>query len=225
MKGFDAIALDCDSTLFTVEGIDELATEEQKPEIERITNAAMGSGMKFEDALAARLNIIQPTLHEVDQLGELYAEHFFPEVGATLDALHQCGKEVLLVSGGFKRSIVKAIYRGGYIDFVDPDNVFAVELEFDDEGKYAGFDRSQAILADDGKRQILADWKRVNPGKRICMVGDGMTDYATHDVVDGFVGFGGVRIREQVKAKAPFYFAGKSMLDLLPYFLDGKSTV
>jgi hypothetical protein len=49
------------------------------------------------------------------------------------------------------------------------------------------------------------------------MVGDGMTDYEAFDkgAADSFIGFGGVTVREPVRAKAPAFAGSVAELQTL----------
>ena len=68
------IVFDCDSTLSSIEGIDEfacMAGEKVQRQIKEMTNAAMEGVLPLESIFSKRLEIIQPTLEQVNQIGKL----------------------------------------------------------------------------------------------------------------------------------------------------------
>lgn len=93
---------DMDSTIITVECIDELADfAGVKPEVAAITKAAMRGELDFEAALAARVRLLEGL--DVEILRRCYDERVRLSPGArvlvrTMAAL---GAETALVSGGF----------------------------------------------------------------------------------------------------------------------------
>ena len=77
-----------DSTLISEEGIDVLAAHCGAGEaVAAWTAKAMGGGVKFEDALAARLALIEPSRADVE---ELYVVVRRGEKGAWCAALPAC---------------------------------------------------------------------------------------------------------------------------------------
>ena len=71
------IFFDCDSTLTSLEGIDELARlkgEEVFTEIEDLTNAAMDGKVPIDEVFGRRLNIIQPDRAASEQVAQLVLE-------------------------------------------------------------------------------------------------------------------------------------------------------
>ncbi len=93
---------DMDSTMITVECIDELADYAGvKPQVAEITERAMQGELNFEEALRARVALLQG-LHE-DVLGRCYAERVRITPGAEIlvRTLKARGARSVLVSGGF----------------------------------------------------------------------------------------------------------------------------
>jgi phosphoserine phosphatase len=96
------VAMDMDSTLITIECIDELGDlAGKKPEIAAITGRAMRGELDFAAALRQRVAALAG-LHE-DSLNRVYDERLRLTPGAEtlLDACKQHGVKLLLVSGGF----------------------------------------------------------------------------------------------------------------------------
>jgi phosphoserine phosphatase len=124
----DAVCFDVDSTVTLDEGIDELAAFfGVGAKVAEYTNKAMnGRGalcygsvrpltvnafpliagsVKFEDALAARLTLIQPTTSGLQAMLQAHPPRLSPGIKALVQALHAKGIHVFLVSGGFRQLI------------------------------------------------------------------------------------------------------------------------
>ena len=105
-RACDAVCFDVDSTVCVGEGIDELAEFAGRgEEVRRWTTKAMDGNVSFRDALSARLTIIEPS----KMLMDAFLESSPPQLSAGMlrlsEALRARGKEVFLVSGGFRQMI------------------------------------------------------------------------------------------------------------------------
>jgi phosphoserine phosphatase len=213
------VGFDCDSTLTTIEGIDFLAEETGAGKrVEEITRQAMNGEMGFRDALRMRLRAVQPTLPQVEKLGRTYREHVFPGAEELIRKLQrQWRAKILIISGGFSQAIEPLARSLG----IPAENVSAIPLYFYTDGSYKGFNDSHPLAHNDGKARVLRAEKQRNPDRRIVMTGDGTTDLAAWEdgAADHFIGFGGVHARPAVKAKAPVFFEGKNMNELLEMIL------
>lgn len=102
LRRADVVAFDVDSTVITVEAIDEFAGYMGKrAEVAAQTAAAMGGTVPFDVALEARLSLLRPT---TAHLAGFLASHpfaFTPHVRELVAALRGRGATVYLVSGGF----------------------------------------------------------------------------------------------------------------------------
>lgn len=102
LSGFRLLALDMDSTLITIECIDELADfAGVKPQVAAITSAAMRGELDFAGALRARVALLAGL--SADALTRVYDERLRLSPGAEclLAAARSAGLKTLLVSGGF----------------------------------------------------------------------------------------------------------------------------
>ena len=180
------IAFDCDSTLSSIEGVDELARiagEEVFKEVEKLTNLAMDGKVPVEEVFARRLDLIQPTRAQCLAVGEMYLETVEPTAKETIQKLQAQGWECIIISGGFEPCIAPLALELG-IEWVE-----AVPLQFDDEGKYLGFDESYPTTRSGGKPEIIRSIRsNIGPNKFV-MVGDGVSDLETTPEVDKFIGF------------------------------------
>lgn len=200
----DAVCFDVDSTVIQEEGIDVLADYLGKGEkVAEFTAKAMGGTMKFEDALAERLKIIEPSRTSIlDCLRDRPLE-LSPGVDRLIDVLNEKGVDVWLVSGGF-RIMIEPVAKELC---VAKTRIYAntILFEDDDVGTYAGFDPDEPTSADGGKPKALRTIKEKNGYDVMVMVGDGATDAQAKPPADAFVGFGGVVVREPVKKKACWF--------------------
>ena len=98
------IVADMDSTMITVECIDELADYAGiKAEVAAVTEAAMRGELDFEGALDARVALLQGLRESV--IAQCLAErvHIMPGARALVRTMRANGAQAVLVSGGFTR--------------------------------------------------------------------------------------------------------------------------
>lgn len=96
------VVMDMDSTLITIECIDEIADMLNiKPQVAEITEAAMRGEMEFHESLRRRVGLLAGL--EEEALDQVYQERLRLSQGAeaTLARLHAAGAKTLLISGGF----------------------------------------------------------------------------------------------------------------------------
>lgn len=204
-KGYNIIIFDCDSTLSAVEGIDLLAERHGiKEEVEELTHRAMNGHSNFADALTLRLELVQPTREDLYWLGEEYIKKIIPGTKELISGLHKMDKAIYIISGGFKDAI--RIF-AKHIN-IEESHVFSNVLFFDQKGKYTGFDKTNPLSKNHGKRIMLKELAKIG---NTLFVGDGITDLEAKDVVDLFVGFGGVRVRDAVKKEADIFIEEKTL--------------
>jgi phosphoserine phosphatase len=198
----DCVCFDVDSTVICDEGIDVLAAHLGKgAEVSAWTSKAMDGNVKFEDALAARLDIIKPSRKNFDECHEIHPPRLSPGVKELIDALHAAGKDVYLVSGGFRLMIepVAALVN------VPIERIIANTVMFDSEGLYSTFDATELTSADGGKPKAIAMLKEKYGYGKMVMVGDGATDAQAKPPATAFIGYGGVTARAAVLAKADWF--------------------
>ncbi|MBC2604747.1 HAD-IB family phosphatase [Pelagicoccus albus] len=203
---------DCDSTLSSIEGIDELARlrgEETFRECENMTNRAMDGHIAIEDVYGARLDLIKPTAEECEKIGQLYIDTIESSALACLEEARSAGWEPIIVSGGLTQAIAP------FAKFLGIEKVRAVDLIFDEQGGYAGFDGNCPTSRMGGKMKVI-DADR-SEGDLAVMVGDGSSDLETQPYVDLFIGYGGFLAREKVKSEAKqFVYKLSEIPALLP---------
>ncbi len=188
-----AIALDCDSTLSTIEGIDELAGWAGcRAAVAELTSRAMDGQVPLEQVYGRRLDLIKPSRAQIDRLAQLYLAQLVPEAEETVALLRRRGVKVLIVSGGLAPALAP-LARHLHID-----TLYAVPISFDGAGNYAGLGASPLTTAA-GKAEVLRAWRPAEL-QRLIMVGDGMSDLAAKapGAADLFLAYGGVVQRPAV---------------------------
>jgi phosphoserine phosphatase len=207
------VFFDVDSTLVTIEGIDELAAG--NPEIARLTDAAMNGEIALDEVYGRRLDIIQPTRASVEALGALYVRSLIDGAKETIATLQAAGVDVHLVTAGIAQAIAPLAATLG----IAPRAVHAVSLIFDEDGKYSDYDRRSFLAKAGGKELVVRSILARSKG-RSAFIGDGVSDLETKPVVSLFIGFGGVQTRPRVKENAEVYVEEPTMRAVLPYLLE-----
>lgn len=223
---FDLIFFDCDSTLSTIEGIDELAKLKGKEwRVGLLTQKAMDGDLDLRDVYGKRLEAIKPTRGQLKAIEERYWETIVPDAQAVINALRFLGKQIFIISGGLAEPVRGFGKRLG----VPPENIRAVELEYNElsgdwwryhdpqtQNRQQYLDYNQGPLTvTSGKPEIIKELAGARHGRRL-MIGDGSSDLATRAVVDLFVGFGGVVAREKVRRDSDVFVASESLAPVLP---------
>lgn len=223
---FELIFFDCDSTLSTIEGIDELAKLKGKDlRVGLLTDKAMNGDLDLAEVYGKRLRAIRPTRGQLKAIEERYWETIVEDAHAVIKALQFLGKTVFIISGGLAEPVRGFGRRLG----VPVENIRAVELEYNElsgdwwhyhepetqhKQTYLDYDEGPLTVTS-GKPKIIQELAGDKHGRRL-MVGDGSSDLATRSVVDLFVGYGGVVAREKVKKEAEVFMSNTSLTPILP---------
>jgi phosphoserine phosphatase len=197
-----AVCFDVDSTVSPDEGIDVLAAHAGVgAEVAELTRSAMGGSVLFQDALKARLALIRPTQQLVTACLAAHPPRLTPGIADLIGRLERRGTDVYLISGGFTQMIAPLADRLR----LPADRVIANVLRFGPDGGYAGFDESAFTSRSGGKGLAIRDLKSRFGYRPLIMVGDGATDLEARPPADGFIGYGGIVVREKVKAGADWF--------------------
>ncbi len=209
-----AIVFDCDGTLSSLEGIDYLAEMNGVGDVvQALTAEAMGKTGLNPVLYQQRLDLVYPNQHQVLALGQAYFSHRVPDSGDIIKLLKRLNKSVYLVSAG----LYPAVNIFGELLQVPSENIYAVQIQFDARGHFLDFDRTSPLVNNNGKRSILTQLKTQH--ENIIFVGDGLNDWAAHDLVTRFIGYGGVFYRENIAAQCHFYINTSSLAPVLPLAL------
>ncbi|RMZ94016.1 phosphoserine phosphatase [Brachionus plicatilis] len=212
-KNADCVCFDVDSTVCINEAIDDLAEfAGMGSEVHELTKKAMGGNVTFKQALAQRLNIIKPSKKLVEDFIRNDKCKLTPKLKDLVDALLAKKVSVYLVSGGFRLFINPIADKLN----LPKDNIFANTLIFDQNGEYLSFDENEYTSESGGKARVIDYIKKKHGYNKVVMIGDGWTDYESCPPADGFIGFGGNVVRENVKSKSLwFVYDFQELIDAL----------
>jgi phosphoserine phosphatase len=194
LADFKLVAMDMDSTLITIECIDEIADMQGlKPQVSSITEAAMRGELDFSESLKRRVALLEGL--PVEALGRVYEERLRLSMGAQamLDGVRAAGLKTLLVSGGFTFFTERLKTRLGL------DYVHANLLE-EQNGRLTGRVVGGIVDADEKMRTV----QRVCAGlgidpKQAIVMGDGANDLKMMGIAGLSVAF---RAKPVVRAQA-----------------------
>lgn len=208
------LLFDCDSTLSAIEGIDELGRlrgPEVFKAVEEMTTKAMDGSTPMESIFAKRLDMIKPTLKELESIGQKYIQQVEPTAVDTIKKLKANGWTVMIVSGGFTQAIRPLA------QYLGIERVEAVELRFNADGLYAGYVESCPTAKSKGKNVVALKLRDEFKAYQTVLVGDGASDLEVKGDVDKMIGFGRYTPRPKVKAGADAFITS---LDQLISLLD-----
>ena len=194
LKDFKLVAMDMDSTLITIECIDEIADMQGlKPQVSEITEAAMRGEIEFNESLTRRVALLKGL--DAGALQRVYDERLQLSLGAEkmLQAIQAAGLKTLLVSGGF------TFFTDRMKSRLNLDYTHSNELEIVD-GKLTGKVVGGIVNAEEKRltvERVCAELG-VSPSQAIVM-GDGANDLAMMGVSGLSVAF---RAKPVVRAQA-----------------------
>lgn len=206
---FRLVFFDVDSTLVTIEGIDELAAG--NAEIARLTDAAMNGEIPLDQVYGRRLEIIKPSRAAIDRLAKRYLSSLVEGAEETIATLKKNGTQVHLVTAGVAQAIAPLAEHLGV-------PMHAVSLQFDENGQYVDYDRRSFLTRKGGKELVARDVRARTHG-RAAFVGDGITDLEAKPAVDLFIGFGGVHSRPRVRENADVFVDQPRLTAVLPHLM------
>lgn len=208
---YGTIAFDFDSTLSAIEGIDELAGA-RRDEVAELTRRAMDGEVPMEEVYGRRLALLEPDAEAVRALADRYRAAALPHGAELVRALLALEKRVCIVSGGLLQGLWPLAESWGFA----ADDVFAVEVYHDREGRYVGFDELSPLARSGGKLEVARELSRAEHRGGVALVGDGVTDLEAAPAVRRFVAFGGVERRPAVFERAVVSCAEPDLAKLLP---------
>lgn len=227
-RAYGLVFFDCDSTLTSIEGIDELARlKGLYDEVQRLTAAAMDGEVHLSSVYDRRLDLLRPTRADLRTIERLYRANEVPDTRELIAALRFLGRQVFIVSGG----LASAVVAFGESLGVPRKHIRAVDVVFNRlAGRWwdyrldrEGFNPDEHYLDHDagpltethGKADIVRQLRAAHSGQAL-LVGDGVSDLMARPAVDLLVGFGGVGRRRRVAAEADVFIECNSLAPILP---------
>jgi len=212
---YACIVFDCDSTLSSIEGIEELVagSGEVAERVQALTKDAMEGRVSLESVFGERLRIARPSAEDMALVAKRYVETALPGARPMVRALRLLGKRVIIVSGG----LLPAVRPFGEWLGVAPEEIFAVDLRFEPDGSYAGFDATSPLARSGGKYEQL---EALGLDGDAALVGDGMTDLEAQPLVARFVAFAGVEARPAVMEQTDACVTAPDFAALVPWLVS-----
>src|SRR3989344_4343378 len=179
MKPERYFVIDFDSTFTQVESPGELANislkndpdkEKIVAEINRMTDAAMEGKVSMAEALIKKLRLQKAHRKHIDALIKVLKKKITPSIACNKRFFKEYGKNIFIISGGFKEFIIPIVKPFG----IPEKNVFANTFVFDKEGTVVGLDEKNLLSQDKGK---LKQFKKLDLKGEVYVIGDGYTDY------------------------------------------------
>lgn len=171
LADFSLVAMDMDSTLITIECIDEIADMQGlKPQVAEITEAAMRGELDFSESLQRRVGLLKGL--DAGALQQVLDQRLRLSPGAEkmLQAVQRAGLKTLLVSGGFTFFTEHLKQRLG-LDFTH-----ANQLEIE-HGKLTGRVLGGIVDAEQKRRTVTEICQQIGVGTdRAIVMGDGAND-------------------------------------------------
>ena len=194
LADFKLLVMDMDSTLITIECIDEIADMQGlKPQVARITEAAMRGEIEFRESLTRRVSLLKGL--DATALQRVYDERVQLSPGAEkmLAAIRAAGLKTLLVSGGFTFFTDRMKARLG-LDYTHANVLEVIG------GKLTGRVVGGIVDADEKQRTVERVCAEMGVSPRAAIVmGDGANDLKMMGIAGLSVAF---RAKPVVRAQA-----------------------
>jgi len=187
LSDFRLLVMDMDSTLITIETIDEMADlVGHKAEVAAVTAQAMRGEIEYDESLRRRVAALRGLPESA--LEHLYTERVELSPGAErlIEGVKRAELKILLVSGGFTHVTERLKTRLG-LDYVR-SNTLGVK-----DGTFTGELIGRIVNADGKREALLSASEKIGATKhQIIAIGDGANDLK-------FMGEAGVSIAYRAK--------------------------
>ncbi|WP_028451315.1 phosphoserine phosphatase SerB [Chitinilyticum aquatile] len=211
LRDIGLVVMDMDSTLITIECIDEIADMVGiKPQVAEITAAAMRGELDFRASLTRRVALLAGL--EASALQRVYDERLQLMAGAEtmLAGFRQAGAKTLLISGGF------TFFTDRLRERLSLDRTIANVLEIEN-GKLTGRVDGDIVDAERKKAELIRMREELGLRReQVIALGDGANDLPMlHEA-----GFGvACHAKPKVVAEAPYAINRVGLEGVLNYFL------
>ena len=174
-----SLVVDFDSTIVSVEALDELAAIAQKNSnnrsqlirrIQEITRLGMEGEISIAESLARRLELIKATRSDLTRLCRLLADRLSTSFWRQKKFIKAHARQIYVVTSGFKEYVVPVCKTLGLL----PEHVLANSFVYDRRGNITGIDTDNPLCQPNGKSKAV---RSLGLKGEIWMVGDGYTDF------------------------------------------------
>lgn len=170
--------IDFDSTFTKVEALDVLAeissNDNQKDTIEKkikeITDKGMEGSISFRESLKARVDLLKANKEHLPLLVEKLSKQVSTSFERNTLFIEKYRDQIFIVSNGFKDFIIPIVSKYG----IKPENVFANDFVYSNNGDIVGFDEGNILSDNNGKPKQIEQLKLDG---EVFVLGDGYTDY------------------------------------------------
>eukprot|EP01029_Cantina_marsupialis_P010992 TRINITY_DN2472_c1_g1_i1.p1 TRINITY_DN2472_c1_g1~~TRINITY_DN2472_c1_g1_i1.p1 ORF type:complete len:246 (-),score=71.46 TRINITY_DN2472_c1_g1_i1:153-890(-) len=204
----DVVCFDVDSTILKSETLDEFLNWKHPhmgEEIKQDCEKAMGGQITFQESITSRLSQLEFSKDDISSFQPSSMFEFTDGAFELVSALKKAGKDIFLISGGFKELIGHLPAELG----LNESNLLCNEMIFDNGNGYcSGLDESQFTSKTNGKYHAVKMIRDTTdkPNHNIVMVGDGITDWEAKGFgpngANEFICFTGIVARPPVVEKA-----------------------
>ena len=219
-----AFIFDFDSTLVSVESLDELLAESVKrkekgskaekimAEIHAITDAGMEGEIDLRTSLTRRLAIARPSRKDIVALQKSISKTMTKGLPEIMRMIHAAGASAFIVSGAI-RDLIEPVAQALGI----PDDHFFGNTPFFDQHDFLTDIADGPLVTSQGKAEIILQLVATGAiDGPVIMIGDGASDLHPFltGVADHFIGVGIHTVRTSVEAGAPVFVRTSRDLDL-----------
>jgi phosphoserine phosphatase len=194
IDNFRLVVMDMDSTLITIECIDEMADMQGlKGAVAAITESAMRGDIEFSESLQQRVALLKGL--DASALDQVFEQRLELTLGAhaMLHGMKEAGLRTVLVSGGFTY-FTERLQKDLELDVTRANLLEVVE------GKLTGRVIGDIVDADAKKATVIAEAAELGaPPSAAIVIGDGANDLQMMSVAGLSVAF---RAKPVVQAKA-----------------------
>lgn len=210
------VMFDVDSTLVNNEGLVFLAGRKEgiQEAVDDLTKRAMNGEISNSEAMDEKMRRIAPSRNDMRVLADHYLANIVEDAEQVVGELLKAGVQVGILTGNFYPAVIPLAQKLG----IDLKNVYANDLEFNEDGSYKGYVERNSLMQSSGKAEVVKLLRR--DYRHITHVGDSKGDADAG--ADRFIGFGGVAVRDSVLKQANLYIPGRSLAPVLAIELSRR---
>ncbi len=179
MENSKNFVIDFDSTFTQVEALDvlaEISLEDSSEkndiikEIKEITDLAMEGQISFRESLQRRVSVLSAHKNDIPKLIESLSLRVSESFKRNKPFITKHRDNIFILSNGFKDFIVPIVESYG----IKPENVYANDFKYDDDGNIIGFNEENILSNNNGKPKLIESLKLSGD---VFVIGDGYNDY------------------------------------------------
>ncbi len=203
------VIFDADSTIFTIETLDELSVPilknfpDKLAKIRALTNKGMSGEIGFTESLEQRLEILDLNKNDIAPFAKSLTKYITPGLKELVLYLKNNNIDLWVLSGGLSEIIMPALVDLGF----DKNKIHGSGVVFDENGKYLSLASADLYPCNQSKIKALEDkrWYK-NWDKPSILIGDGFTDLQIYQagMVDSFIAYTQHAKRQVVIDSAPY---------------------